>query len=1048
MLLWAFYLMAPATRAQVPNAPKYPVRHFTDENGLPQNSITGMSFDDSGFIWIATQGGLARFDGQYITGYTKEQLGVDSDRFVKLRADVMQGALYAVNEFGQMVLIQRGTAIRETRYHSDQAFDAQTIAPDRMQGIRIDTARGADGYFRYRITDIPAHPGRYFLYADQKVFLFKSGRMTKIIPFPGKPFFKPFNGEPHLRKLTIAQTKGMICMDNFMSISGEPFYHIGSKGIAFLRFSENGVRHLRLSGEITSNPLFPSGKDGLRIVTNRMSGQAFAILGAYVYQITFQDNILKTKLLVDDFDIEENLVSRLLFNEANHALFLGSFSQGLLKMRTQSFRVLMTSQMKNFHNVYYAHLPYSDSSAIIPDGVVIGASQPGQPVVAGFAKAPPTVRMSMAKDHAGKFWIVKESTLYRLTTDGVTEECRWTLPSPPSRVYQASGHDIWIGTKSGQVFRLAAAAGVLDKPQLVTHISGECTYLYQDQPGRMWIGTSNGLFLYRHADRKLYPVNGLKKMNIRSVYASAASQLWITTYGDGIFLLMNNRMIPIPLDANGYLRHAHCILEDAGNHFWIPTNKGLFRVAREDLLANAAGRLQKAFYVYYNKEDGFQTNEFNGGCQPCGIKLHDGHYSFPSMSGLVQFRPDNVPMPDLSAPILMEHLTADEHSLPPTDTVRLAYDFSHLTLLLKSPFSGLWDNLQMRFSVEKKSSGSARWSDVGTDGKVDIYGLSPGTYHLKAVKTTGFGGRQMEKMLVIIVAKPWFLRWWSVSGALLSALLVLWIFTKWRIRGLTRQNELLGKKVEERTLHLTQALESLKASDEALHTQLEIQMRIIGVINHDLHSPLRYLSTQVPRFLERVIPCIPDSGTANLGTAISKSTLKVYQLADDLLGFVKATYDKQGRISYEDVELKSILDQKAMFFAELAEENATTLVIDCEPGLTVKTNRIMAEILMHNILDNALKHTYSQSVTVTAEQSAQGQAIVRIADTGYGMREDIVGWLNSQKQTSVDVELRKEVPVPDHLGLGLIIVKEIAMLLDIRLDIHSGETGTQVNMLF
>ncbi len=41
----------------------YHVEHFTDENGLPQNSINDLLFDNNGFLWLGSQVGLVRFDG-------------------------------------------------------------------------------------------------------------------------------------------------------------------------------------------------------------------------------------------------------------------------------------------------------------------------------------------------------------------------------------------------------------------------------------------------------------------------------------------------------------------------------------------------------------------------------------------------------------------------------------------------------------------------------------------------------------------------------------------------------------------------------------------------------------------------------------------------------------------------------------------------------------------------------------------------------------------------------------------------------------------------
>jgi ligand-binding sensor domain-containing protein len=41
----------------------YVVQHFTDENGLPQNSVNDLLFDGDGYLWLASQVGLIRFDG-------------------------------------------------------------------------------------------------------------------------------------------------------------------------------------------------------------------------------------------------------------------------------------------------------------------------------------------------------------------------------------------------------------------------------------------------------------------------------------------------------------------------------------------------------------------------------------------------------------------------------------------------------------------------------------------------------------------------------------------------------------------------------------------------------------------------------------------------------------------------------------------------------------------------------------------------------------------------------------------------------------------------
>jgi len=58
-----FFLSAglrPTLHAQ----PHYMVQHFTTDNGLPSNGVKGLEWDEgTGFLWIATENGLFRYDG-------------------------------------------------------------------------------------------------------------------------------------------------------------------------------------------------------------------------------------------------------------------------------------------------------------------------------------------------------------------------------------------------------------------------------------------------------------------------------------------------------------------------------------------------------------------------------------------------------------------------------------------------------------------------------------------------------------------------------------------------------------------------------------------------------------------------------------------------------------------------------------------------------------------------------------------------------------------------------------------------------------------------
>ena len=61
------------------------VDHWTNENGLPVNSIRGICQGPEGYLWLATYDGLARFDGVRFVPFNKSNSeGIRSDRFFGL----------------------------------------------------------------------------------------------------------------------------------------------------------------------------------------------------------------------------------------------------------------------------------------------------------------------------------------------------------------------------------------------------------------------------------------------------------------------------------------------------------------------------------------------------------------------------------------------------------------------------------------------------------------------------------------------------------------------------------------------------------------------------------------------------------------------------------------------------------------------------------------------------------------------------------------------------------------------------------------------------
>jgi CheY-like chemotaxis protein len=99
--------------------------------------------------------------------------------------------------------------------------------------------------------------------------------------------------------------------------------------------------------------------------------------------------------------------------------------------------------------------------------------------------------------------------------------------------------------------------------------------------------------------------------------------------------------------------------------------------------------------------------------------------------------------------------------------------------------------------------------------------------------------------------------------------------------------------------------------------------------------------------------------------------------------------------------------------------------------VTVKTDRVLFQQLLQNLLGNALKYTDVGSVTVECTVDAQGLTVA-IIDTGIGIPPDKLERIFDEYY-QVDTHGAKRLGV----GLGLAIVKEVARLLNFRVKIAS-----------
>src|SRR6187551_1744919 len=86
---------------------KFHTNYYTTENGLPSNGIKGLQWDEqNGFLWIATEAGISRFNGLDFKNFTNENTQfIEAERMLFIVKN-NKGRIYAADQSGNILQVK------------------------------------------------------------------------------------------------------------------------------------------------------------------------------------------------------------------------------------------------------------------------------------------------------------------------------------------------------------------------------------------------------------------------------------------------------------------------------------------------------------------------------------------------------------------------------------------------------------------------------------------------------------------------------------------------------------------------------------------------------------------------------------------------------------------------------------------------------------------------------------------------------------------------------------------------------------------------------
>lgn len=261
-----------------------------------------------------------------------------------------------------------------------------------------------------------------------------------------------------------------------------------------------------------------------------------------------------------------------------------------------------------------------------------------------------------------------------------------------------------------------------------------------------------------------------------------------------------------------------------------------------------------------------------------------------------------------------------------------------------------------------------------------------------------------------------------VFAALLFVVLVLALIN---YRSSLNKMKKLNQQINFQKEKIDNALKKLTIVNRQLKTENLQKTGILGIVAHDLKSPLDAIITTTRLILE--IPELSAKEKAELLELVKISSDNALSIIHDLVIYARLEYDEKHFLDLKESSIKTLIEQSLVILKQKANEKNITLNTQLNgEGNGVFDESKLSRVIM-NLVGNAIKFSHPSSTVNINLHENQTNVVLEITDTGIGID-------NSQLPLLFEAfsDLRKPGTSGERsTGLGLFIVKK-------TIDSHKG----------
>jgi ligand-binding sensor domain-containing protein/two-component sensor histidine kinase len=1010
--LYIFYFLLLAITAAGQGARQYTFTHYGVSSGLASNEATVSLQDDKGFIWVATNNGLQRFDGQRYLSFRHEkddpttiphnyivQLLLDKKKNLWLLTGDGKVGTFDMQTFtyqqatvkvkdtgilnGDRELIQDEQGNLFLLFHNSELV---TWNPQQKEFSSIHNFINLPA--EWKIADLIQQPGTKKYWIGRREGIAVYNLETKQLSYSGhniekEPLIEKWGTVPVPNNF-LFDKKGRLWFDTWIDAATIFCYDLKNKEPVLDKFYlvsiVDGYYETKGFMEQDDSTIWVKGLN----VFARYLDREKKFLSVYSgYQNEQSIDYVKVNGLFEDRDrniwVTTNNNGLYFFNPSEQ--FFSNIRQinrnNNLPGKGSMMSFAMTKNRTLLAGAWGDGLYRYDSNYRTLPLNIKGIDEKSSPTIWSMTLSPDSNIVWMSAQPG--IWAYNQTTNSAIAYDPTLLKGR-TLRQIAADKYG----NLWIGTQSLGVFKWTAEKGKRkfdDGLKLFSSIPpGQIPKIFIGNNGYVWVTTSNsGIYAIDPATDKIVYHLGTDEPPERKIAGNQVTS--VIQYDDSTIVFITNmlyffntkkekivKVISLPESTTGNIS---AMERDLKGYIWISMTNGIYRV-----------NPRNEIFIHFDRLDGIANDHFVAGAS---FRTPRGRIIFGADNQMVIFDPLKVtindPAPDIiitSFKQMNQPLRVD--SLLEKDRIELNPESNSIII----EFSGLGYG-RAYISKYKLEGLDKDWITADNSNQAVYSYLPPGNYTflVKSEDAEGIPSKNITK-LVIKVKPPFWKTWWFLGLVTFAAIGLFYWLDKQRTQKIIATESIRTRIATSLTEDMSNSLSSINISSELAKNK----------IDSDTERTKEYIA----------------------------------QISDASNRMVQSMYDMVWSINPGNDNLPDSIARMKEFAVEIENSHDVSLIFDIDKEVMKlqldMENRYELLSIFKEAVTNAVRHANARNIQISLRFKSP-KLIMMVEDDGKGF-EDLQCGL---------------------LGRGITDMRRRASAIDASLHIESNEnTGSIVKL--